>query len=106
MSAAEQSFVMAELARLKREGRIEVIRERNANYHVFAFMNGARPSDDLIAASLEEARGPQQQAHHARAKPARAKAKKATKRSTKSRRPQATRRQTRRRRQAREKVAT
>lgn len=97
MSAAEQSFVMAELARLKREGRIEVIRERNANYHVFAFINGARPSDDLIAASLEEARGPQQ-AHHATAKPARAKARKATKRSTKSRRPQATRRQPRRRR--------
>ncbi len=67
MSAAEQAFVMEELARLKREGRIEVIRERNANYHVFAFMNGARPSDDLIAASLEEARGPQQQAHHAAA---------------------------------------
>ena len=34
MSAAEQAFVMEELARLKREGRIEVIRERNANYHV------------------------------------------------------------------------
>ena len=59
---------MAELARLKREGRIEVIRERNANYHVFAFLNGTRPSDDLITASLEEARGPQQQAHHAPAK--------------------------------------
>ena len=65
MSAAEQSFVMSELARMKTEGRIEVIRERNANYHVFAFMDGTRPSDDLITASLEQARGPVQQAHHA-----------------------------------------
>lgn len=99
MSAAEQSFVMEELARLKREGRIEVIRERNANYHVFAFMNGVRPSDDLITASLEEARGPQQQTHHAAAKPASSKSRKVTKKSTKSRRSsQTTNRRSRRRR--------
>src|SRR3569832_1674396 len=48
MSVAEQNFVMRELARLKNEGKIEVIRERSANYHVFAFINGARPSDELI----------------------------------------------------------
>lgn len=65
LSGPEQSFVMGELARLKREGRIEAIRERNANYHVFAFVNGARPSDELIGASLEEAGGPVEQAHHA-----------------------------------------
>ena len=58
MSGAEQTFVMNDLARLKREGRIEVIRERNANYHVFAFIDGARPSDDLIAASREAAGAP------------------------------------------------
>ena len=103
MSAAEQSFVMEELARLKRGGRIEVIRERNANYHVFAFVNGARPSDNLIAASLEEARGPQQQAHHATAKRASgtnkaANSRKVTKKTTKSRRSRATQRQSRRRR--------
>lgn len=103
MSGPEQSFVMGELARLKREGRIEVIRERNANYHVFAFLNGARPSDDLIAASLEEARGPQQQAHHAPAKKATVKKatvnrRKATKKTTKSRQSRATTRNTRRRR--------
>ena len=96
MSAGEQAFVMEELARLKREGRIEVIRERNANYHVFAFMNGARPSDDLIAASLEEARGPQQQAHHATVKSSRAKSKKVTKKTVKSRRPRATSKRKRR----------
>ncbi len=55
MGVAEQNFVMNELARLKQEGRIEVIRERNANYHVFAFLDGRRPSDDLIRASLEAA---------------------------------------------------
>src|SRR6185312_11740544 len=36
MSGAEQNYLMKELARLKDEGRIEVLRERGANYHVFA----------------------------------------------------------------------
>src|SRR5215213_1306939 len=71
MSAAEQNFVMRELARLKNEGRIEVIRERSANYHVFAFINGTRPGDDLITASLEKAGAPpkEEEAHHTEAKP-------------------------------------
>ncbi|MFN2531850.1 MAG: DUF5715 family protein [Pyrinomonadaceae bacterium] len=65
MSTAEQTFIMAELARLKKEGRIEAIRERNANYHVFAFVNGVRPSDDLIAESLDKATvEPVQESHH------------------------------------------
>src|SRR5206468_11288326 len=65
MAGAEQSFLMTELARMKDEGRIEVIRERNANYHVFAFIDGQRPSDELITASLEAAGGPEQEADHA-----------------------------------------
>jgi D-alanyl-D-alanine dipeptidase len=71
MSVAEQNFVMRELARIKAEGRIEVIRERSANYHVFAFVNGARPNDDLITASLEKAGMPpkEEEAHHTEAKP-------------------------------------
>lgn len=64
MSAAEQSFLMTELARLKNEGRIEVLRERNANYHVFAFIDGVRPNDELITASLDEAGAPVEEAHH------------------------------------------
>jgi hypothetical protein len=60
MSGAEQNFLMTELARLKDEGRIEVLRERGANYHVFAFIDGQRPSDDLITASLEDAGGAEQ----------------------------------------------
>jgi hypothetical protein len=70
MSVAEQNFVMAELARIKNSGRIEVIRERNANYHVFAFLNGNRPADDLIAASLEKAGAPPVEENHKSAEPA------------------------------------
>ena len=66
MSVAEQNFVMRELARLKNDGKIEVIRERSANFHVFAFINGVRPPDDLITASLEKAGAPpkEEEAHH------------------------------------------
>ena len=81
MSGPEQTFVMAELARLKNEGRIEAIRERNANYHVFAFMDGTRPNDDLIASKLDEAVPPGLKAHHASEKEA---TKSVTKRSSRS----------------------
>ena len=54
MSTTEQNFVMTELARLKQAGRIEVLRERSANIHVFVFIDGTRPSDELVNASLEE----------------------------------------------------
>src|ERR1700752_351840 len=69
MSVAEQNFLMTELAQLKSQGLIEVIRERNANYHVFAFVNGTRPSDDLVTASLEKAGAPPPEANHTEAKP-------------------------------------
>ncbi len=52
MSVAEQNFVMNFLAQLKRDGRVEVLRERAANFHVFAFSDGVRPNDELIRASL------------------------------------------------------
>ena len=75
MSVAEQNFLMTELARIKNEGRIEVIRERNANYHVFSFVNGTRPSDDLVSASLEKAGAPPpEEANHTEAKPEKPKA--------------------------------
>jgi hypothetical protein len=98
MGGAEQTFVMNELARIKKEGRIEVIRERNANYHVFAFVNGVRPPDHLIEASLEKAGAPVEQAHHAEAKAApKAKAKRQAKsRTAKSSRPRANVRRRRR----------
>ncbi|HUS10013.1 MAG TPA: DUF5715 family protein [Pyrinomonadaceae bacterium] len=65
MSNAEQNFVMNELARMKNEGRIEAIRERGANYHVFAFIDGQRPSDNLITASLDEVGPPVKQTDQA-----------------------------------------
>ncbi len=85
MSGAEQTFIMNELARLKNEGRIEAIRERNANYHVFAFLNGTRPSDDLITASLDDALPPGAEANHAASKnePAKARLSKASRRASK-----------------------
>jgi hypothetical protein len=58
MSVAEQNFVMADLARLKDAGRIEVLRERNSNFHVFTFLDGVRPSDDLITASRADVGAP------------------------------------------------
>jgi hypothetical protein len=78
MSGAEQNFLMTELARLKDEGRIEVIRERGANYHVFAFIDGQRPSDDLITASLEDAGGPEKETNHAEKTEAKAETKSRT----------------------------
>jgi hypothetical protein len=75
MSAGEQTFLMAELARIKNEGRIEVIRERNANYHLFAFINGTRPGDDLIIASLDKASVPVEETHHPPGEPAKLKGK-------------------------------
>ncbi|HEY0725336.1 MAG TPA: DUF5715 family protein, partial [Pyrinomonadaceae bacterium] len=95
MSVAEQNFLMEQLAKIKNEGRIEVIRERNANYHVFAFVNGTRPSDDLVSASLEKAGAPPpEEANHTEAKPVKTKSK-AGKRTP---RPRAKARVTRKRR--------
>jgi hypothetical protein len=72
MSGAEQSFLMTELARMKQQGRIEVLRERTANYHVFTFIDGVRPSDELITASLEEASPSLKEANHPKGKTAKA----------------------------------
>jgi len=86
MSDAEQNFLMTELARFKGEGRIEVIRERNANYHVFAFIDGKRPSDELITAALDGASVPVKEANHASKTPEKSSAtKKSARVETKSR---------------------
>jgi hypothetical protein len=83
MSGDEQTFVMTELARLKKEGRIEVIRERSANFHVFAFVDAQRPADELITASLEEAGGPVE-TNHATKSPAKTARKSRTAKKTKT----------------------
>jgi hypothetical protein len=88
MGAAEQNFIMAELARLEEAGRIEVIRESAANYHVFAFIDGARPPDELITASLEDAGpgGPKEANHATKTTKATKKTKHAAGKPSKSRR--------------------
>jgi hypothetical protein len=52
MTAEEQQHVMAELARLKDEALIEVLRENRDHFHVFAFIDGTRPDEKLIRQSL------------------------------------------------------
>jgi len=86
MTAAEQSQVMSDLARLKDEGRIEVLRENRDHYHVFAFVDGVRPHEEFISASLGSTRPAKvaaarsaksaREAHHSRKKAALAKPKK------------------------------
>jgi len=84
MSGAEQNSLMSKLARLKDEGRIEVIRERNANYHVFAFIDGQRPGDDLITASLQDAGAPENEPTPATNTPVKVERKSRTAKKTKT----------------------
>lgn len=44
MTADEQAFVMDYLARMKDEGRIEVLRENRDNFHVFASLTESHPT--------------------------------------------------------------
>ena len=79
MTAQEQTFLMAKLASLEDDGRIEVLRENRDHYHVFAFVDGARPNEGLIAASMGSGRAPKAVkavvSHHAKKKSAKSKAK-------------------------------
>jgi hypothetical protein len=62
MTAEEQRHVMDHLARLKDEGRIEVLRENRDHYHVFAFVDGSRPAEEFISQSLGATRAPKAEA--------------------------------------------
>lgn len=48
MTAAEQEFVMSEIARLERAGRVEALRELRDHYHVFAFADGRPPAAEAV----------------------------------------------------------
>jgi pSer/pThr/pTyr-binding forkhead associated (FHA) protein len=52
MTAAEQNFLMTEIARLEAAGRVEALRENNNCFHVFAFPDGRPPSEALISKSM------------------------------------------------------
>jgi len=77
MDAEEQDFLMAELARLKDAGRIEVLRERRDHFHVFAFAGGSRPDEALVRAARPVASAGEEDAAEA-PKPARRAAEKKT----------------------------
>lgn len=51
MNAAEQNFLMQEIARMEAAGRVEALRENRNCYHVFVFPDGRRPGENLIRAS-------------------------------------------------------
>jgi hypothetical protein len=48
MTAAEQEFVMGEIARLERAGRVEALRELRDHYHVFVFRDGHPPAPESV----------------------------------------------------------
>jgi hypothetical protein len=48
MSAEEQQFVMDEIARLERDGRVEALRELRNHYHVFVFPDRRAPDEESI----------------------------------------------------------
>lgn len=52
MAADEQQFLMDEIARLKRAGLVEALRENRDHIHVFAFADMKPPSEQLIRESL------------------------------------------------------
>ena len=52
MTAEEQEHVMADIARLRDEGRVEALRENRDHFHVFAFVDGRRPGEEIIAGFL------------------------------------------------------
>jgi hypothetical protein len=56
MTAAEQNELMRFVAQLEDEGRVEALRETRDHLHIFAFADGRRPAEALIARSLDAVR--------------------------------------------------
>lgn len=56
MSAAEQNELMRYVAELKDAGRVEALRENRDHIHIYAFADGRRPAEALIASSLDSIR--------------------------------------------------
>ncbi|MEN3333910.1 MAG: hypothetical protein V7641_3275 [Blastocatellia bacterium] len=54
MTAAEQDYLMGVIAALKMAGRVEALRENRDHIHVFAFADGARPDEKLIASAINQ----------------------------------------------------
>lgn len=72
MTAEEQEFVMAEIARLESTGRVEALRELRDHYHVFAFAEGRRPegaSVDKLLGKRSAAQKPEPKAESKKPEP-------------------------------------
>ena len=54
MSGAEQEYLMAMIAQMKDEGRVEALREARDNIHVYVFGNGQRPDEKLVVRAIAE----------------------------------------------------
>jgi len=54
MTAAEQDYLMSVIAAMKMAGRVEALRENRDHIHVFAFADGARPAEKLIANAINQ----------------------------------------------------
>jgi hypothetical protein len=52
MTAEEQDALMDEVAERERAGRVEALREQRDHIHIFAFADGRRPPETLIAQAL------------------------------------------------------
>lgn len=57
MGAAEQQFLVDEVARLKRAGRVEALRENRDHLHIFVFADGEPPPRDKVIAEADRLRG-------------------------------------------------
>jgi hypothetical protein len=54
MANDEQNFVMETLAELERGGTVEALRERRNHFHIYAFADGERPAEPLVASLLDD----------------------------------------------------
>ncbi|HWX41518.1 MAG TPA: DUF5715 family protein [Blastocatellia bacterium] len=70
MTAAEQDFLMTQIAALKDAGKVEALRETRDHFHVFAFADGSPPAEDLIAKSVERSGPTPHRTKRALARPA------------------------------------
>ncbi len=57
MTAAEQEWLMSEVARLKSRGRVEALRETRDHIHVFVFADSRPPDERLIRKMLGQKSG-------------------------------------------------
>ena len=62
MANDEPNFLMEEIGRLERAGRVEALRENRNCFHVFVFSSGKRPPERAIAVAKAEILAGQEEA--------------------------------------------